>query len=83
VRQHPSCDPVYEGEAKFNAMRISTPGFGRLTMVEIAEVYKLSLPRLLQSLKAASIESDGRQKFMELAQAHNRQPSELYKLLLK
>ncbi len=59
------------------------PGFGRLTLVEISEVYKDSLPRLLQSLKEAGIESDGQQKFMELAQTHNRQPSELYKLLQK
>ena len=59
------------------------PGFGRLTLVEIAEVYKVPLPRLLQRLKDAGIESDGRQRFMEMAQTHDRQPSELYKLLRK
>ncbi|MBN2810041.1 MAG: DUF4405 domain-containing protein [Deltaproteobacteria bacterium] len=59
------------------------PGFGRMTLVEIAEVYKLSLPTLLQRLKAVAIESDGQQKFMELAQSNNRSPAELYQLLRK
>ena len=57
------------------------PGFGRLTLNEIAEVYKVPLATLLQRLKEAGIESDGQQRFMVLAQAHDRQPSELYKLL--
>lgn len=70
--------PVAGGEA---LPEFPPPGFGRLTIRQIAETYNRPLAALESRLRQAGIEPNSEKRFMELARENGREPLELYKLL--